>query len=136
MVNCVGCEDESRDILRLNVPQIVALCPRHYAAFKSAKDSISPPVPKHSAGSRVPINIDPAIREALCQHLMTRYAGTGVGYSEFIRRALTWDLADNVPEQVTPDNRWSGTWYPGDDEVGLMDGPNGRNNGYTRKVTT
>jgi hypothetical protein len=62
--------------------------------------------------TRQPINIDPLVRDALRAHLMTRYAGTGVGYSEFIRRALVRDGADWVPEWVQPDDRWSGDLDP------------------------
>jgi hypothetical protein len=69
----------------------------------------------HTLTSRTPINIDPEIRDALRRHLMSpKYMGTGVGYSEFIRRALIADGADHVPERVTPDNRWSGTYEPDD----------------------
>lgn len=79
--------------------------------------------------SRVEMMVDPLVLEALRQHLTTRYAGTGVGYSEFIRRALLWDLADvEVPERVQPDTRWDGKLYAGEVFAGepLRDGPNGR----------
>lgn len=64
--------------------------------------------------TRQPINIDPLVRDALRLHLVTRYAGSGVGYSEFIRRALVRDGAVGVPERVQPDDRWSGTHMPSD----------------------
>ena len=56
--------------------------------------------------SRVPINIDPDVRDALNRHLYGKYAGTGVGFSEFIRRAIAADGGD-VPARVQPDRRWS-----------------------------
>jgi hypothetical protein len=76
-----------------------------------------------SASTRQPINIDPEIRAALNRHLMSpKYMGTGVGFSEFIRRAI---LADGgvAPARVQPDNRWSGTYVPSND----TDGPEQEN---------
>ena len=72
----------------------------------------------HAAGStRQPINIDPLVREALRVHLTTAYAGTGVGYSEFIRRAIIAD-GGQAPDKVQLDNRWSGTYMPNDTSNG------------------
>jgi len=55
--------------------------------------------------TRVPINIDPEVREALVRHLYGKYEATGVGYSEFIRRAIVADGGE-VPATVQPDNRY------------------------------
>lgn len=69
--------------------------------------------------TRQPINIDPNVRTALRRHLMSdKYMGTGVGYSEFIRRAIEADGGDPGPA-VRPDNRWGGTYEPDN----LFDGP-------------
>lgn len=55
--------------------------------------------------SRVEINIDPEVRRALIDHLTgPRYSGTGVGYSEFIRRAIIQDGGE-APASVQPDRR-------------------------------
>lgn len=55
--------------------------------------------------SREPINIDPNVRDALRAHLFgPKYSGTGVGYSEFIRRAILTD-GGNAPESVQADTR-------------------------------
>jgi hypothetical protein len=55
--------------------------------------------------TRAPINIDPAVRDALAAHLSSpKYAGTGVGYSEFIRRAILLD-GGKAPDKVQPDRR-------------------------------
>ena len=62
-------------------------------------------MPEKRAPSRVPINIDPSVRHALSVHLMTKYSGTGIGFSEFIRRAIAKD-GGHVPTRVQPDNRW------------------------------
>jgi hypothetical protein len=86
----------------------VALGPSIRELTEDYEKSDSNPVPKPYVApdtSRVPINIDPNVRAALIEHLNTAYAGQGVGYSEFIRRALTWDQAIHVPEKVIPDTR-------------------------------
>jgi len=75
------------------------------------------------ASTRLPINIDPRVRSALRLHLMTpRYMGTGVGYSEFIRRAIIAD-GGAAPDSVQPDNRWNGTYEPNDTSNGPRQEP-------------
>ena len=89
--------------------------PLTHASLLGALSMPLNPVPASGGGgSRVPIYIDPDVRAALHNHLLSAYVGTGVGYSEWIRRALTWDQAHGVPDQVQPDARWSGTYHPND----------------------
>jgi len=85
--------------------------------YKAAVVANPPPVyplPVYPAGTpspaadRVPVMIDPSVRAALHAHLINVYSGSGVGYSEWIRRALTWDHATQVPGKVRPDKRTHG----------------------------
>lgn len=41
-------------------------------------------------GPRVPVEINPIVREELRDLLMSTYSGTGVGYSAFILAAIEW----------------------------------------------